>query len=291
MNLDWYYTFLVLSKHLNYHRASEELFLTEPTLHQQIKKLEKHLQVNLFETVGRNLTLTPTGREFIPIVKKIITTYEDGIKKIQLKNKKLETHLNIAVSPYIATYLLPKFLPEFFEDQPSVDISITVLQNDIARAIESNQFDIGIAREEPYTTKINSEKICEGKIVLFYPKSDSHLTEVELFQKYKILSDNHPVYWNKVKQEVSEIVPESQFVSIKDIVVTEKLIEMGQGISYLPLYLKMTLNPNIATRIPEEISIPLSFTYIMTRKNSEVIELFKNKFKEFIVFEQNKVNF
>ena len=37
MNLDWYYTFLVLSKHLNYHRASEELFLTEPTLHQQIK--------------------------------------------------------------------------------------------------------------------------------------------------------------------------------------------------------------------------------------------------------------
>ena len=56
MNLDWYYTFLVLSKHLNYHRASEELFLTEPTLHQQIKKLEKHLQVNLFETVGRNLT-------------------------------------------------------------------------------------------------------------------------------------------------------------------------------------------------------------------------------------------
>ena len=70
MNLDWYYTFLVLSKHLNYRRASEELFLTEPTLHQQIKKLEKHLQVNLFETVGRNLTLTPTGREFIPIVKK-----------------------------------------------------------------------------------------------------------------------------------------------------------------------------------------------------------------------------
>ena len=53
----------------------------------------------------------------------------------------------------------------------------------------------------------------------------------------------------------------------------------------------MTLNPNIATRIPEEISIPLSFTYIMTRKNSEPIELFKNKFKEFIVFEQNKVNF
>ena len=32
MNLDWYYTFLVLSKHLNYRKASEELFLTEKNL-------------------------------------------------------------------------------------------------------------------------------------------------------------------------------------------------------------------------------------------------------------------
>ena len=140
------------------------------------------------------------------------------------------------------------------------------------------------ARQRPFARVLQ-------KFALFYPKNDSQLTEVELFQKYKILSDNHPVYWKQVKQEISEIVPESQFVSIKDITVTEKLIEMGQGISYLPLYLKMTLNPNIATRIPEEISIPLSFTYIMTRKNSEAIELFKNKFKEFIVFEQSKVNF
>lgn len=290
MNLDWYYTFLVLSKHLNYHRASEELFLTEPTLHQQIKKLEKHLQVKLFETIGRKLSLTSMGREFIPIAQKIVTTYEEGIQKIQLKNKKLETHLRIAASPYIATYLLPKFLPIFFEEQPSITISVTVLQNDISHAIESNQFDIGIAREEPYTTKIHSEKICEGKIALFYPKSDLHLTEVELFQKYKILSDNHPTYWTKVKQEISDLVPDSQFVSIQDISVTEKLIEMEQGISYLPLYLKTNFNPKICSRIPVEISIPVSFTYLMTRKNSDAIELFNHQFKNFILLEQNKVN-
>ena len=59
MNLDWYYTFLVLSKHLNYHRASEELFLTEPTLHQQIKKLEKHLQVNLFNSDSNRTRIYP----------------------------------------------------------------------------------------------------------------------------------------------------------------------------------------------------------------------------------------
>lgn len=97
MNLDWYYTFLVLAKHLNYHKASEELFLTEPTLHQQIKKLEKHLQVSLFETIGKKLTLTSTGISFIPMAKEIISTYEKNVEQIKLKDKSLETNLNIAV--------------------------------------------------------------------------------------------------------------------------------------------------------------------------------------------------
>ena len=170
MNLDWYYTFLVLSKHLNYRKASEELFLTEPTLHQQIKKLEKHLQVQLFETVGRNLTLTAVGREFIEIAENLIQTYEQSIQKIRLQNKKQQFHIEIAVSPYIATYLLPQFLQKFFQRYPDIDISVSVLNSHIEQAIETNTFDIGIDREVPYSKKIISEQICEGKIALFYPK-------------------------------------------------------------------------------------------------------------------------
>ncbi|MBJ6746706.1 LysR family transcriptional regulator [Streptococcus sp. 121] len=290
MNLDWYYTFLVLSKHLNYHKASAELFLTEPTLHQQIKKLEKYLQVKLFETVGRNLTLTQTGQDFIPIAQKIISTHEEGVQKIRLKDKKLEDKISIVVSPYIANYLLPKFLPTFFERYPSIDISITVLQKDIAQTIEKNQFDIGIAREEPFTTKINIEKICEGKIALFFPKEADSLSEIELFKKYKILSDNHPIYWSKTKQEITNLVPEAQFTSIHDISITEKLIGMGQGISLLPLYLTTNFNPHIGFRLPEKISTPVSFTYMMNRKESKLIKLFKQEFKIFIDTEQSNLS-
>ncbi|MGT2800560.1 LysR family transcriptional regulator [Streptococcus marmotae] len=289
MNLDWYYTFLILAKHLNYHKASEELFLTEPTLHQQIKKLEKHLQVKLFETIGRNLSLTRAGKEFIPITKKLIKTYEESIEKIQLKDKQFEDHLSIATSPYIATYLLPKFLPYFFDKYPSIKISISVLQGKIANAIENNQFDVGIDREEPFTKKITSKAICEGKIALFYPQVAENLSEIQMYQNYKILSDNHPNYWNNVKAEISTLVPESHFISIKDISVTEKLIEMGQGISYLPLYLKTAFDKKINYRISTNITTPVSFTYIMNRKTSNSIECFKYEFEEFIATEQNKI--
>ena len=289
MNLDWYYTFLVLSKHLNYRKASEELFLTEPTLHQQIKKLEKHLQVQLFETVGRNLTLTAVGREFIGIAENLIQTYEQSIQKIRLQNKKQQSHIKIAVSPYIATYLLPQFLQEFFQRYPDVDISVSVLNSHIEQAIETNTFDIGIDREVPYSKKIISEKICEGKIALFYPKTTVKYDELQLFKNYKILSDNHPVYWENLKEEIIELVSEADFTAINDITVTAKLIEMNQGISFLPLYLKKTFTDKIAHLETTIVTTPVSFTYLMSRKASKAITIFNNAFKDFILKEQNSI--
>ena len=289
MNLDWYYTFLVLSKHLNYRKASEELFLTEPTLHQQIKKLEKHLQVQLFETVGRNLTLTAVGREFIEIAENLIQTYEQSIQKIRLQNKKQQFHIEIAVSPYIATYLLPQFLQEFFQRYPDIDISVSVLNSHIEQAIEMNTFDIGIDREVPYSKKIISEQICEGKIALFYPKTTVNCDELQLFKNYKILSDNHPVYWGNLKKEIIELVPEADFTAINDITVTAKLIEMNQGISFLPLYLKKTFTDKIAHLETTTVTAPVSFTYLMSRKASKAITIFNNAFKDFILKEQNSI--
>ncbi len=288
MNLAWYYTFLVLAKHLNYHKASEELFLTEPTLHQQIKKLEKHLQVKLFEPIGRNIALTSIGKDFVPIASNIVRTYEASIEKIRLQNHLKSNHLDILVSPYIATYLLPQFLPLFLAQKSEITISISVANNGIPAQIEEGIYDIGIDREEPFTNKIYSEKICEGKIALFAPQDDKNHDEISVFQNYKIFSDNHPSYWKQVKEEIFEVVPEVEFVSIEDISITEKLIAMKQGASYLPLYLNNIFNFPVQIIKPKLIEMPTSFTYIMNRKQTQPIEDFKEFFKEFIQKEQQR---
>jgi len=239
--------------------------------------------------VGRNLTLTAVGREFIEIAENLIQTYEQSIQKIRLQNKKQQFHIEIAVSPYIATYLLPQFLQEFFQCYTDIDISVSVLNSHIEQAIETNTFDIGIDREVPYSKKIISEQICEGKIALFYPKTTVKCDELQLFKNYKILSDNHPVYWENLKKEIIELVPEADFTTINDITVTAKLIEMNQGISFLPLYLKKTFTDKIAHLETTTVTTPVSFTYLMSRKASKAITIFNNAFKDFILKEQNSI--
>lgn len=85
MNLDWYYTFVILAKTLNYRLASEEINLTIPSIHKQIKNLEQHLNVKLFETYKNQIILTEDGHTFLPIAQSFIEQYESGIKHIQLK--------------------------------------------------------------------------------------------------------------------------------------------------------------------------------------------------------------
>ncbi len=113
MNLDWYYTFVILAKTLNYRLASEEINLTIPSIHKQIKNLEQHLNVKLFETYKNQIILTEDGHTFLPIAQSFIEQYESGIKHIQLKKTMFQSKLNVVVSSYIATFIMPKFLKSF----------------------------------------------------------------------------------------------------------------------------------------------------------------------------------
>ncbi|HDJ3848052.1 TPA: LysR family transcriptional regulator, partial [Staphylococcus aureus] len=248
MNLDWYYTFVILAKTLNYRLASEEINLTIPSIHKQIKNLEQHLNVKLFETYKNQIILTEDGHTFLPIAQSFIEQYESGIKHIQLKKTMFQSKLNVVVSSYIATFIMPKFLKSFFNEHPFIDVSLHVKNENIEKDINNHTYDIGISRNQPKLREVHSEKVCEGKIVLIAPnKENNHLlTEASLFEKYKIISDNHPEYWSSLKNNILNIYEKAQFLSINDVHTSIKLIEMNQGISFLPLYITTNSDYNIS---------------------------------------------
>ena len=194
MNLDWYYTFVILAKTLNYRLASEEINLTIPSIHKQIKNLEQHLNVKLFETYKNQIILTEDGHTFLPIAQSFIEQYESGIKHIQLKKT--------------------------------------------------------------------------------------------MFEKYKIISDNHPEYWSSLKNNILNIYEKAQFLSINDVHTSIKLIEMNQGISFLPIYITTDSDYNISVINTKILQAPISFTYIYSKKESPEILAFIRSFKKYIANEQ-----
>lgn len=292
MNLEWYYTFIVVAKYENYRKAADELFITQTSVFNHIKNLENLLKVKLFEPKGRNITLTDDGKLFYSIAAETISTYEKGIYEMRNSKKKYSFRLNVVVTPYIASYLMVKFLPIFFEAAPNIDISISVMNEHIPQAIEENRYAIGIDRRLPNTDKINYSNVCEGKIKLVVPNIEENKyldNELDFFKKYRILAGNHPSYWEKLFEEIYKLYPEAEITNISSVHTTECLIKANQGISYLPTYIFEESNSNskdIRIIDSKYIEDPISFTYVMWKKESPEIKLFLDLFGKFIKDEQ-----
>ncbi|HHD1274080.1 TPA: LysR family transcriptional regulator, partial [Staphylococcus aureus] len=79
----------------------------------------------------------------------------------------------------------------------------------------------------------------------------------------------------------------AQFLSINDVHTSIKLIEMNQGISFLPLYITTNSDYNISVINTKILQAPISFTYIYTaKKESPEILVFIKSFKKYIANEQ-----
>jgi LysR family transcriptional repressor of citA len=290
MNLEWYYTFIVVAKYENYRKAADELFITQTSVFNHIKNLENLLKVKLFEAKGRNIILTDDGKLFYSIATSTINAYEKGIYEMKNSKKKYSFRLNLVVTSYIASYLMPKFLPAFFEVAPNIDISISVMDEHIAQAVKESKYNIGIDRRLPNTDKINYSNVCEGKIKLVVPNIEENKyldSEFDFFKKYRILAGNHPLYWERLTDKIYELFPEADITNMSSVHATECLIRANQGISYLPTYI-FNDSDNKDIRIIESkfIEDQVSFTYVMWKKESPEIKLFLELFTQFFKNEQ-----
>lgn len=289
-SLEWYYTFLVVARHQNFRKAAEELYLTQTTVFNHIRNLQDTLNIKLFERIGKNIRLTETGKQFLPIAEITINTYEKGIEAIQNAKIGCQYKIRLAVTPYICTYLMPKFLTYFFENAPHINIAMDVMDQQIPQKIDNGIYDIGIDRTVPVTTNVSYKKVCEGSIRLLVPnvkETENLKTELDFLNRYRILTDNHPVYWNTLKEDIVRLIPDSRLISIKSVDATESLIRANQGISYLPLYIvKNKRESSLRVIESQQIPAPLSFTYLMWKQEREEIITFLEMFEHYVRKEQ-----
>lgn len=106
--------------------AAKELFVTQPTLSQQIINLEKEIGVKLFVRQSKNVQLTPAGKEFVVRAKRILTQV-DNLFDLMSNYSTLETG-NISVGiMWSASYLgITKIIEEFSVLYPKVNVEIVV---------------------------------------------------------------------------------------------------------------------------------------------------------------------
>ena len=115
---------VAVAKHKNFTRAAEELCLSQPSLSQQIIKLEDTLGVSLFERNTRNVTLTSAGRTFIKHAQAILAETEEIYRSMQEHKGLLKGDFVIGAIPVIGKLKLTALITSFQRAHPGLEIHI-----------------------------------------------------------------------------------------------------------------------------------------------------------------------
>ncbi|MCM3726477.1 LysR family transcriptional regulator [Neobacillus cucumis] len=290
MDIKWVRTFIISAKYENFREASEELFLTQPAVTKHIKRLEESLNILLFERIGTRVTLTPAGHKFLFLARELITNYEQGIMDFESWKQGYNRKLIIAAAPQIASSFLPALLRKFMDEHPYIEVIINVLSSyDIGKEVSAGSADLGLSRIQPVQTNLRTETVHNESVRLIGPNEPS-LDEQTVLKKYRLITHNHPDYWEDLLHEIKRHYPTVKTMKVNQVEVTKRFIEAGLGVSFLPLTVvkeEIGLNKLVEIKSDKIIS-PTSSTYLLTKVETEEVLAFAEFLKSTIKNQENE---
>lgn len=144
--------------------ASEKCFVTQPTLSMQIKKLEDHLGVVIFDRTKQPIIPTDIGIKIIKQARVALAESKRITEVIEEHNSTLSGDLTIGIIPSLAPYLLSMFIGKLTKEYPLMNVTIVeLLSEEIIERLKKDTLDVGVL-----VTPLNEPGIVEEAI--FYEK-------------------------------------------------------------------------------------------------------------------------
>jgi LysR family hydrogen peroxide-inducible transcriptional activator len=108
----------------SFSRAAERCQVAQPSLSQQVLKLEEDLGARLFDRLGRSIRITEAGRAFLPHARSILEQMEAARSSVAEKNTGARGSVAVGVIPTIAPYLMPRYTAAFAKKFPDAKLRI-----------------------------------------------------------------------------------------------------------------------------------------------------------------------
>ncbi|MEI7760512.1 MAG: LysR family transcriptional regulator [Thermoleophilia bacterium] len=119
-------TFLAVARTGSVKRASEQLYVTQPSVSAALAALSRELGVILTERVGRGVRLTAAGEAFLPHATDILGALVQGRRAAHEAAEIMTREVRIAAVTTAAEYIVPPILRRFAEDHPEITLTLEV---------------------------------------------------------------------------------------------------------------------------------------------------------------------
>lgn len=160
------HVFYAVATHLNFTKAAEELFITQPAVTKNIKELESEYNISLFDRTKGRISLTEAGNMLLKHCEKTFELEKELRYNFSTINDTFAGQLKIGASTTIGQYILPEILANFKNKYNDVQIS---LFNDNTHKIESatanKEIEVGIVEGKSTNTQLKYIPFIKDEIV------------------------------------------------------------------------------------------------------------------------------
>jgi len=141
--------FETVARHMSFSRAAEELHLTQPAVSTQVRQLENHVGLPLFEQLGKKIYLTPAGHEMLHYSRSIIQQFREAEDAMSQLKGISGGRLNVAVIS-AGDYFFPRLLAEFMERHEGVTLNLAVHnREELLHQLAGNLTDLAVMVRPP----------------------------------------------------------------------------------------------------------------------------------------------
>ncbi|MFF2511793.1 transcriptional regulator CynR [Streptomyces sp. NPDC058086] len=137
---------LAVAEHAGFTRAAEALHVSQPTLSQQVRQLERTLRVQLLDRSGRTVRLTDAGEAYARYARRALQDLAAGERAVLDVQDLSSGHLRLAMTPTFTSYLIGPLVADFLTEHPGITLDVREMTQDRMEAeILDDKVDIGIA--------------------------------------------------------------------------------------------------------------------------------------------------
>jgi len=158
-----------VARHLSFAKAAEALHLTPPAVTMQVKELEGHVGLPLFERTGRNVSLTTPGEYMLVYARKMLSTLKDA-EDAAARLKQVEAGTLTIGMVSTAKYFLPRLLAQFREEHVGVEIRLAEGNREhLVQMLQANDVDVAVMGRPPKELATRAEPFAAHPHVFVAP--------------------------------------------------------------------------------------------------------------------------
>ena len=231
--------FTAVADRMSFSRAAEDLHLTQPAVSAQIKALEGHAGLPLFERVGRKLQLTAAGGELLGYARRIAELFREADEAMAQLKGGARGKLNVAVIS-AGDYFFPRLLAAFAEQHPGVTLNLAVHNREaLLRQLADNLTDLAIMVRPPDDADTVRTAFAPHAYVIVAPPGHPlagrrHISRKRLLQETFIVREQGSDTYRSMQDAFGRDSPHIKAaMEIRSNETIKQAVIAGMGVSFL----------------------------------------------------------